>query len=544
MASKPIKKLGKLSLSILENFVSGYLGDSFIKELRDTYDEKTRIEQVLSATEERFILEFPDRELSQAMFVDLSQKDRPELSVAINEFYQHPSSDLTFNLELCKILFTEFKFLSRERIEKATKKYIDILIEELADQDENFRNKVLFLLAYRSRDSIVDNEKIRESLIDFWDFIEDKSKDFVGRNSLFQKIDNFITSYSRGYFFITGEPGIGKTSFLAKLIQQNVYIHHFNSRTEGRTTPQKFYGNVCAQLILKYSLDYKIFPDKGTDDFSFLVRLLKEVVQKKGSGTKIIIVVDALDEVQHPEMLDGANALFLPKSLPDSVYIIATARQDPKWNIECEYEVFEIEKKSIENQQDVENYLLIKSEIKGIQKYLANQNLNKAEFVKIMQDKSEGNFMYLRYVIPELAATSGAYIYLDLMALPQGLLNYYEDHWKRIKGKDTQIWFDYKLPIIMALSVSESPMSIKLISQISEISETVISEVITEWRQFLTLDKMTYSYETITRYRFYHLSFIDFLHDKEQVAAERVSFIQARKNILNFFIEKNRGHFR
>lgn len=537
MATEKARKLGKLSLAILENFVEGHLGPSFVKGLREPYDQAALITSILAKTEERFVSSHADKDLSKTMFVDLSQKDRPELTEAIKRFYQDPTRDTEFNRELCHILFHEFGFLPQERVEKAIQFYLDILIEELAMQDQAFREKVQFISHYRHSNMGNNKEKIRRVLYDDSDLIEEKSREFVGRENIFDAVDDFIGSNTRGYFLIKGEPGIGKTSFMSSLTKQKKWIHHFNSLTEGRNTPQKFYENICAQLILQYSLDYDELPEGATGDARFLSVLLKESIQKGGPGTKIIIAVDAMDEVRHPELAHGASVLFLPRVLPRNVFIVFTSRDDPRFHIECEYGIFEIDKKSEENQRDIETYLLMKTESEGIRRYLNTQHLEKSQFIHIMRDKSEGNFMYLRYVLPELEHLSGAYNNLDVMALPQGLRNYYEDHWRRMKGQNTDAWFTYKLPVIMALSASNSPMPIALIAKTAKLREAQVAEVIDEWRQFLNREDVVISNQTIPHYRFYHLSFIDFLHHKEQVPAEQVNFDRARSDILDHFIQ-------
>src|SRR6266511_3152646 len=148
MEPKPAKKLGKLSLAILENFVESKLGEKFIKELRHDYDLVATITSALENAENRFLIEFEDKDLSHAMFVDLTQKDRPELQNAVMDFYQHPSRS-SFKEVLSDVLLGEFKTLSEDRVEPASSTYVAILTEELAMLDSEFREKVDFLTTFR-----------------------------------------------------------------------------------------------------------------------------------------------------------------------------------------------------------------------------------------------------------------------------------------------------------------------------------------------------------------------------------------------------------
>jgi hypothetical protein len=105
----------------------------------------------------------------------------------------------------------------------------------------------------------------------------------------------------------------------------------------------------------------------------------------------------------------------------------------------------------------------------GIKKYIKQNRIKKDIFLNNMVEKSQGNFMYLKYVLPEIE--NGFYNDFNIERLPTGLENYYEDHWKRIQGLDEEAWFKYKLPVIKALTVTKLPINIKLISDFSKVKE-------------------------------------------------------------------------
>ena len=52
----------------------------------------------------------------------------------------------------------------------------------------------------------------------FQALIEDKTKDFVGREYVFNAIADFLTNQPNGYFIIEGHPGMGKSAILAEYI--------------------------------------------------------------------------------------------------------------------------------------------------------------------------------------------------------------------------------------------------------------------------------------------------------------------------------------
>lgn len=365
-------------------------------------------------------------------------------------------------------------------------------------------------------------EHIRE---DFAGHIEEKTRGFVGRRWVFDAVERFMDENPRGYFFVFGDPGIGKSALAAQLIKENGYVHHFNVRVEGITKASMFLKNVCAQLIAKYGLEYAaLSPDAGSDA-GFLNQILREVSDRLGPDERCVIVVDALDEVDMTGIPVGANPLYMPLMLPEGVYVVATARlgEDERYvpRVDCEQGRLEIDHDSRDNVSDVEDFLRAATVRPGIQAYMVARGVEPREFVETLRNKSEKNFMYLRHVLPEIER--GVYRDLKLETIPVGLRNYYEDHWRRMRGQDEDAWFEYKLPVIVALSVAHRSISVDLISDFANVSQRRrVRSVLNEWAQFLHWEEL--EHEGILRrgYRLYHASFFDFVASKQEVAAERV----------------------
>jgi hypothetical protein len=74
-------------------------------------------------------------------------------------------------------------------------------------------------------------EKIKLSplkkIINYRSLIERCTREFVGRKWLRKEFDNFLNQKEPRCFLILGEPGSGKTAFLADLINRRYYPHHF-----------------------------------------------------------------------------------------------------------------------------------------------------------------------------------------------------------------------------------------------------------------------------------------------------------------------------
>jgi len=379
--------------------------------------------------------------------------------------------------------------------------------------------------------------KIRDNIRDQTHIIEDKIQDFVGRKFVFDEIEDFIDTKSRGYFIVRGDPGIGKSALSAQFVKTTGCVHHFNVRAEGISTASKFLTNICAQLIVAYDLDYQTLPPETAQDSGFLSNLLEHISKKLSSDEKLVIVVDALDEVDTTDATTGANVLYLPIMLPTGVYIVATMRRDKDVNlrIQCEQQMFEIKQDDARNIADISERITHALKHEGIQTYISKQQIDNEGFVVHLTKTSQGNFIYLRYVLSEIE--HGAYTDLALNAIPIGLQNYYRDHWQRMKGRDekeNREWFDYKLKVVVGLTITKSPISIDLIVDYSCVQKrSYVRTVLKEWRAFLYEDEMQYKEGMRKRYRMYHDSFRDFLGSLEEIEDERVDLMAAKKKFSN-----------
>lgn len=289
-------------------------------------------------------------------------------------------------------------------------------------------------------------------------------------------------------------------------------------------------------MIARYSLNHTVLPPEATQDTGFLNQLLNEVSDRLKPDAREIIIVDGLDEVDNHGLPPGANTLLLPLILPRGIYIVITTRRTPlQLRIECEQQILDIEQDSAGNIADVRTYLEQAMSHAGIQHYIAKQGITDRQFVSLLVAKSQGNFMYLRYVLPEIE--HGAYTGLNIEALPLGLRNYYEDHWQRMRGRDKEAWFQYKLPIVMALTAVKKPISIDLIADFSGVQQrSRIHDVLQEWQQFLYEVQQSLNGKLQKCFRIYHASFHDFIADKEEIADERVSLVAAHQKIADSLV--------
>ena len=362
--------------------------------------------------------------------------------------------------------------------------------------------------------------------------IADKARDFVGRDYVFEAIDQFLESQPNGYFSIIGPPGLGKTAIIAEYLRRKGCIAHFNVRALGVTNARQFLENVCTQLIIDSQLPHASLPANALQDGAFLLKLLYEAGQKLAPGDRIVILVDALDEAELGGNPPGANVLFLPKTLPQGVYFVMTRRPaSVPLVVEAPHQSLDLMAHSTENRDDIESYLRRTVKRPALHSWINVQGLSAPDFVTKLADLSESNFMYLRYVLPEIEG--GAYQSLSIEKLPSGLEGYYEDHWRQM-GMTAKPLPRIKIRIVYILCEVRQPVSRKLLSEFASdqaisVDELTVQEVLDEWRQFL-LDQRA---PEGARYGVYHSSFRDFLHRKDIVQAVGVTIKDINALIAN-----------
>jgi len=349
-------------------------------------------------------------------------------------------------------------------------------------------------------------------LITFSITIEEKTRDFVGRDFVFDELQEFIKSVSSGYFIIKGKPGIGKTSLIAKMTETYQCVHHFVIGTLGINRVSQFLENVSAQLIARYDLPYSSdILSNTTRDGLFLDSLLHEISRRLSGNEKALILIDALDEVDWRRG-GRENILYLPEQLPNGVYVVVTTRDKEDIRLQVnESRIFYLEADSPNNREDVLRYIHDYASHKNMKERLSRWSITIDTFAQALSKKSEGNFMYLRYVLPAIA--EGKFVRGTLDELPQGLKGYYESHWQQMLTSNEDLWVNYRQPVIYFLAASKEPVTIRQVAAWAKLPTTRVLAAIRDWREFL--EEGTVDQGTEKTYRLYHSSFQDFVANKD-----------------------------
>lgn len=390
----------------------------------------------------------------------------------------------------------------------------DVLVKELSESVEYCQN---------------------ESAIDFTEFVNERTKNFVGREQVYQSLDGFRKNYESGYFVLCGKPGMGKSAFLSSLAKQNNEIHHFiDSQRNGRNSIHDVLDDILSKIARKYN--HNISRDIPIE------RILKLVSDNLHDEEKCIIIIDAIDELKEFNSIKeerSTNILNFPRTLPKGIYCVFSIRERDQLPLRAmNIEHFELHPDAEGNESDIRTYIRTFLEREGVEEFMLKNKLRKEDFEDLLSQKSEGNFMYLHCVLPQIEA--GYYKDVELKEIPKGLYPYYENHWDRIKGKDKDAWFEYKLPIISMLTLSGMRLSVEMIREYARLPKTsMVVGVLDDWKQFFFKEDLGIPSLNLILYRLYHSSFKDFLKQKSQVQAEKIDM----RRFLEDFIMKNKKNY-
>jgi hypothetical protein len=230
-----------------------------------------------------------------------------------------------------------------------------------------------------------------------------------------------------------------------------------------------------------------------------------------------VVAVDALDEVETQSQTSGSNILYFPATLPNNVFFILSSRAVPlHLSSLVPFERYDLMQQENESRKDIETFIRRVSNRPGISGWLKEKALTLDDFIHSLAEKSQNNFMYLKYVLKDIE--QGLYRDLEINELPVGLENYYENHWNRM-GMDSKPLPVDKIKIIYILCEVRRPISRNLLADFAEEEDLKAQAILDEWGQFLR----EHQEGEQKQYSLYHASFRDFLHRKDIVQAAGVT---------------------
>ncbi|WP_339734842.1 ATP-binding protein [uncultured Gimesia sp.] len=403
----------------------------------------------------------------------------------------------------------KYRQAGRERRRKSVyRKNFENMVEALSLEDPRLLLWGEFSRFKPSDDRLSADVDLFEALIeDRTAFVAPESRKFV-----LDDISSFQEQYDAGYYILEGDPGVGKSTIMSKYIRNNDCVRHFNVVSDGITEPKQFLRNVCTQILTGYSLGSapRSLPEDNHVDGSLLRRMLEEAAEK--SHERVLLVVDALDEVDTSSQDPYSNVLFLPQTLPNGVHVVVSTRRvkDLRLVSTCPRKTLDLRNYPQENKNDAEGFirhLLEDEEFEtAFQTWISCKKISTQDAIEDLVEKSECNFMYLHYLLSDIAHDP-----VNVAALPQGLIQYYHNHFRRMLAHQGD-----RPKVLFYLTVSKVAPTVKEISAWSKLNMLTIQQTLDEWQPFLRIE---IDAEKNKRYSIYHNSFREFLMSDDAVRA-------------------------
>ena len=292
-------------------------------------------------------------------------------------------------------------------------------------------------------------------------------------------------------------------------------------------------GSIFEQLQNSHSLE-KPVPASPAN----LGVLLRAVSDTLSGHRAAFLVVDALDEAAPEALRAGTedNPLCLPPKLPPGVFVVLTsrAREDCRLRrVDPATATLEIDlAQSRHNLEDALRYIDQRLEAPELIQYVKRHGEDRAQLARAIFDKSEGNFMYLKHVLPEIK--NGILQRTSVERFPLGLLNFYRLHWEDMRRDAAGCALGWKMALAavlaclreghplgtiyevvrrMAPAAQRESQAITVQGLLTRVQSADVHAQLQTWEEFLLRE----SRGTVAGYRLYHLTYSEFLRDEALV---------------------------
>ena len=346
--------------------------------------------------------------------------------------------------------------------------------------------------------------------LDFGVDLSRMTKDFTGRQWLFDEFNSWVNNSSGKVFMITGDPGIGKSAIMAQLASKHPQVMAFHfciSSLADSLNPDVFVKSIAAQLatqikeyhesIKQINFEQLTRLDSGT----LFRRLIADPLKSIELNEQVVILIDALDESWTDTNNNIVRVLHERiEDLPDKVKIMVSSRKIPDiFDLLSKYKPREINPAYLENIHDITVYLDKKFREHNIADKISCDAAAQQHIKDLIISKSEGNFLYIKQFI--YGVETGQIDVNNIASFPDGLIGIYITFFDRIFSQNEN-YNDFR-PILEVITSLKIPFTAKELCPILNLSEFDIR------RRMQTLS--AFFPERNKRYFPYHKSITDWL---------------------------------
>ncbi len=347
---------------------------------------------------------------------------------------------------------------------------------------------------------VIQLEEWKKNVSDsFYDTIALLSENFKGRATETKKIETFINNHNRGFLFLTGAPGIGKSALVANLLHEQkegltVLKYFINKGIYGG--PQYVHDYLSRSLESCYETNIGF----GTtlDEKREFMHLRLQEISNNLKNEKLVIFIDGIDEA------DNYFLQHLIYETYSNIFIVYSGRKTQV--VKSFYSRLPIiNKKEIElgeiSEQDILAMLY-----ESTNKYL----LNKAYIHKI-NEKSKGNPLYVKLLCESLLNNPDKLN--DLNNLPEELEEFYEEFIDRVTKTEQS---DVVLDALLVFGAANDSLSLDQLEEILQLHRNKVNEIFYKIEEVLVENK-----QNVGHFYLFHESLRDYLKKKYKVSLHK-----------------------
>jgi WD40 repeat protein len=384
---------------------------------------------------------------------------------------------------------------------------------------------------------------------DFKPFLAGKLKAFTGRQWLFEEIDEWRAAASEPALLIIGEPGVGKSSFVAALVSKNpegqvLAYHCCRADTPGTLEPAAFVRSLAAMLssqldgyaaMLEEAVIVDLLQFAESDPASAFESAILGPLHKlrQPVGGRRYLLVDALDEAlmrtQHPTIVDLLSTRL--NLLPPWLRIVATTRNEPSVLSQLRgLRAHTLSAQDPRNQDDLRNFVHHRLDEPALRDKANASAKTLTELTSTLLRTSAGNFLFVTTALD--AVESGQIGFEQIAKLPPGLSSLYELFFNRL-FRDAGVDFGYSRPALEIVAGAGEPLTRQDIAAATGLDpEEQLTPILARLASFLPPCE--------GRYAFFHKSLFDWLtgwdlrHDQPIAGLYHVGLDKGRTRLADW----------
>jgi hypothetical protein len=355
-------------------------------------------------------------------------------------------------------------------------------------------------------------------------FLQDRLDSFVGRVSELAEIRRQIDELlpTGGYLTITGQAGQGKSSIIARLVEEQTreqggrkrVAYHFIPLTPPSDYQVPLLQNLMARLVLKYNLSDLSLASASRaalcEDFPGVLQAIAE------RGGREIIFIDGLDQLQADQQTGARDLSFLPQGPrqppPGIVFVLGTRPNDTL--------------RPLELLKPHRQYPLPNLSRDDFDEILQNRHVSlERNLVDRFYETLEKNALYLDLVAKELAARRQITheeveeIVRQISEDPENLFSLSIERlsWQR------DLWREVIKPVLGLLLATSEPLSRLSLKHLLNLAATTQIDGEQLDRGLASLGGLVVV-DDRQRYSLFHLKFRDYLRQDTQRPQKRYLF--------------------